>query len=90
VLLAIISWLLAHNLLMSYMDKKDFSILYNGRRTDCVSMGDTYLVQITYKPFYLERHNDDDGTEHWLEKDSHRETELSRELGRLIREQHLD
>ena len=72
------------------MDKKDFSILYNGRKTDCVSLGDTFLVQITYKPLYLEVTTDRDGTEHWMEQETHRETDLSRELGQLIRAQYLD
>ena len=72
------------------MEKKDFSILYNGRKADCVSFGDTFMVQITYKPIYIELKKEDDGTEHWLERDTCRETDLSKELGQLIREQCLD
>lgn len=72
------------------MDKKNFSILYNGRHTDCVSMGDTFMVQISYKPLFLERKEDEAGGDQWLEQETGRETPLSKELGQLIRKQYLD
>ena len=72
------------------MDKHNFTIQYNGRRADCVQEDKDFMVQITYKPVHLELQTDSEGVDHWIEKDTRKETELSRELGRLIREQYLD
>ena len=72
------------------MDKKSFILDYNGRRADCVDLGDTYMVQLTYKPVYLRMIIDEDGVEHWIEEEEKRETPLSQELGGLIRKQYLD
>jgi hypothetical protein len=70
-------------------ENKDFTLNYNGRKTECRSLGDhSFMVQITYKPVYLSWHLDDDGIEHWIEKESNKETSLSQELGKLIRDQY--
>ena len=48
------------------------------------------MVQITYKPVYLELKTDNNGIDHWIEKDTNQETQLAKELGRLIKKQYLD
>jgi hypothetical protein len=71
-------------------NKKSFTIDYNGRRADCVDLGESYMVQLTYKPVYVRMITDDNGVEHWIEEEERRETPLSQELGGLIRKQYLD
>ena len=71
------------------MSKQDFTIQYNGRRADCMQEGSKFMVQITYKPVYLELHTDSDGVDHWIETEINQETELAKELGKLIRNQYL-
>ena len=51
--------------------------------------GSTFMVQITYKPVYLELQTDSDGIDHWIETETNQESELAKELGRLIRNQYL-
>jgi hypothetical protein len=72
------------------MSKNNFTIQYNGRRADCVREDNSFMVQITYKPVYLELQTDSEGIDHWIEKGMNQETDLSRELGKLIRNQYLD
>jgi hypothetical protein len=71
------------------MSKQDFTIQYNGRRADCIQDGFIFMVQITYKPVYLELKTDGEGIDHWIETETRQESELARELGSLIRNQHL-
>jgi hypothetical protein len=71
------------------MSKQDFTIQYNGRRADCIQEGSTFMVQITYKPVYLELETDSEGIDHWIEKETSQESELAKELGKLIRNQYL-
>ena len=71
------------------MSKQDFTIQYNGRRADCMQDGSKFMVQITYKPVYLELHTDSDGVDHWIETETNQESGLAKELGRLIRNQYL-
>ncbi|MFL5810088.1 MAG: hypothetical protein ACJ749_11245 [Flavisolibacter sp.] len=72
------------------MSKNNFTIQYNGRRADCMRDGNDFMVQITYKPVYLELQTGSDGIHHWIEKDTRQETDLSKELGRLIKMQYLE
>ena len=71
------------------MSKQDFTIQYNGRRADCMQDGSKFMVQITYKPVYLELQTDSDGVDHWIETETNQESELAKELGKLIRNQYL-
>ena len=71
------------------MSKEDFTIQYNGRRADCMRDGSHFMVQITYKPVYLELKTDNNGVDHWIETETNKESELAKELGRLIRNQYL-
>ncbi|HWJ92838.1 MAG TPA: hypothetical protein VNR87_17100 [Flavisolibacter sp.] len=71
-------------------NKKSFTIDYNGKRAHCVDLGDSYMIQLTYKPVYVRMITDDNGVEHWIEEEDRRETPLAQELGKLIRKQYLD
>ncbi|MFL5742673.1 MAG: hypothetical protein ACJ75B_20790 [Flavisolibacter sp.] len=72
------------------MNKKSFSIDYNGKRADCMDLGDSFMIQLTYKPVYIQIIRDKDGADHWVETNERRETQLSQELGSLIQKQYLD
>jgi hypothetical protein len=69
------------------MDKKNeqFSVMYNGHATTITVLDHcNYLAQITYKPIHIQVKKDDDGMEHWVEKDSQQSSYVTNELGKLI------
>lgn len=68
------------------MEKHDFVLNYNGKNVTVSREGNRSMLQITYKPIYIERTLDADGNIHWLESAQNRETELAKELGWLLEE----
>ena len=72
------------------MEQIPFTIDYYGRKTHCLAEGNSFRVQITYTPVFVELRKDGDGNEHWIEGSVNQETPLSKELGRMIKEQYID
>ncbi|MFL5730798.1 MAG: hypothetical protein ACJ75J_15020 [Cytophagaceae bacterium] len=72
------------------MNKKSFTIDYNGRKAECTDLGDSFMIQLTYKPVYIQMIRDEEGAKHWIEKEDQRETLLSKELGSIISKNYLD
>lgn len=70
-------------------NKMPFTISYNGKNTQCTQEGNLYIVQISYKPLYLETVNTEKGKS-WIERESGIETPLSKEIGQLIEKQFLN
>lgn len=67
------------------MEKKGFTIYYNGKNVSVTSLDDnTFMFQITYKPVYVKRMTDDKGNKVWCDLETNRETMLSKEIGKLI------
>ena len=74
----------------TFMKKIPFTIDYYGHKTNCIAEGNHFRVQITYTPVHLLLQKDEQGQELWIEEGIKQETPLSKELGRMIREQYLD
>ena len=67
------------------MNNPQISINYNGHRTAVTCLANNiFRVQITTRPYHIQRKLKDDGTEFWVEVESDRETWLSKDLGQLI------
>lgn len=70
------------------MTNQQFSISYNGRKTSVTTLEDnTFMVQITYKPYRIQKKTDGKGLEYWIELETNKETPLSQTIGRLISSQ---
>ena len=69
------------------MSNFQFEVYYNGHPVAVTSIGNnTFLVQISYKPLQLQLQKDDSG-ERWIDVTTKQETNITQELGWLIREQ---
>lgn len=70
------------------MNNDQISISYNGHKTSVTCLANNvYMVQITSRPFYIKKQVEDDAVVKWLEVETDRETNLSKELGQLISKQ---
>jgi hypothetical protein len=75
---------MGHVLPLIGMTEKSFTIEYNGKKVECLDMGDVFMVQVTYVPIYIQQIKDEDGRLRWIDRDEGRETNISMELGQLI------
>jgi len=67
------------------MSNNSFSVLYNGHPVVITPLDNNiYRVQVTYKPANIEMVEDADGSPKWVEVESKLETDLTKEVGRLI------
>ncbi len=70
------------------MSNQQLTISYNGHKTAVTCVGNnTYLIQITSSPYYVQFVSNDDGTPKWIEVSTGMQTPLSKELGELIEDQ---
>ena len=70
------------------MNNSQFSISYYGHPAAVTILDDNnYVAQVTYKPLYMQRKKNPDGTENWVERDTQLETSFTKEIGRLMAEQ---
>lgn len=78
------------NLIPYNMNDPQISISYNGRKTAVTCLPDnTFLVQITSKPYYIRMLNSEDGLCRWVEVETDRTTPLASEIGGIIEKQSI-
>lgn len=69
------------------MEKQDFTLNYFGKNVAGTRQDNLYILQISYVPLHLERKVDGKGNSQWLDKEQEKETQLSKDVGRLLEEQ---